>query len=683
MVDTADILKDLNERQREAASVPSGPLLVIAGPGSGKTRTLAHRVARLVETGTAPERILLLTFTRRAAREMIAKAAAVLDHASGADGAGRALACRIAGGTFHSVATGILRRFGRAVGLDPSFTVLDESDAEGLIAVARRDIAAAARERRFPLKGTLRDIASHVVNAEQDLSAVLRARFPWCAAEVDDIRRVLARFTELKSERNVLDYDDLLVFLDALFEDPATGARVSGLFDHVLVDEYQDTNRVQARILRGLAGSHRNLMVVGDDAQSIYSFRSATVRNILDFETEWPGTRVIVLDRNYRSTEPILALANGVMAEAREGYRKTLHTTRREGPRPRLITCDDEAAQSRRVADRILELREEGVPLRKQAVLFRTGHLSGHLEIELSRRNIPYHKFGGLRFVEAAHVKDLVAFLRLLQNPRDDLALERVLHLIPGIGPRTSERVAEQLRSERCRFEALRGAPVPEAARKDFEALVDMLVRLATGPPLPVAEEVRVVRAFYEPHLDRLHENASVRRRDLDQLEILAGEAPNRERFLTDLVLDPPGATGGLAGPPHLDEEWMTLSTIHSAKGCEWDAVFVIHAADGILPSDLSTGDAASIEEERRLFYVALTRARTHLEITFPLRYHQTTQRRLGSRHTFAPLTRFLPDALLPLFDRSAATPEDEAVASEGGEARIDPRARLRRLLDS
>jgi DNA helicase II / ATP-dependent DNA helicase PcrA len=650
-------IDELNPEQRRAVEHGDGPLLVVAGAGTGKTRTLACRVAHLVRAGVPPERILLLTFTRRAARQMLARAARISD----GEVEGRAW-----GGTFHAVGNRLLRRYGRALGLPPSFTVLDQADSADLIDLVRSDLGLGRGEARFPRKDTLAAIHSRTANAGTPLVRVLREHFPWCAEAADPIRDVFRNYVRRKREQGVVDYDDLLLFWRALLE-TAAGGRVGSLFDHVLVDEYQDTNAIQADILAAMRRppAPAGLTVVGDDAQAIYGFRAATVENILGFPARFPGTTLVTLQRNYRSTQPILDVSNAVMGRAERRHHKDLRADRRGDRRPVLSTCHDELEQADSVCRAVLEHREEGVPLVRQAVLFRAAHHSDLLEVELSRRSIPFMKHGGLRFVEAAHVKDLLAFLRLLENPFDEPAWFRLLQLLDGVGPATARSMMAALgvrggRESRSPVRRLldAGLPaVPPSAREEVEA-----VRAAFADclhaPLPVAAEIDRARRFLDPVVRRVYPRAGSRVRDLERLGLLAGTARSRERFLSDLTLDPPAAAGDLAGPPLLDEDYLVLSTIHSAKGCEWDVVHVIHAADGCIPSDMATGRPEEIEEERRLLYVALTRARDTLIVSFPLRYHHRKHEQ-GDSHGYAQVTRFFPEPVRALFDQRGVGPPD------------------------
>jgi len=651
-----EALERLNLAQREAVEHVGAPLLVVAGAGSGKTWTLACRVARLVDRGVRPDRILLLTFTRRAAREMLSRA----ERLTGERSVGR-----VWGGTFHSVGNRLLRLHGRALGLGPDFTVIDRTDSADLMDLIRGDLGLGTTERRFPRKDTLADIYSRTVNAGAKLRDVLADDYPWCADDLVGIRRIFEAYTARKREQHCLDYDDLLVHWHALARTPGTGERVSGMFDHILVDEYQDTNAVQADILAATRPSGEDLMVVGDDAQAIYSFRAATVRNILEFPERFLGTRIVRLEQNYRSTQPILDVSNAVIALSPQRHEKTLWSERTSERLPQLLTCLDEADQSDAVCRAVLEHREQGTMLKEQAVLFRAAHHSDLLEIELSRRNIPFVKYGGLKFMEAAHVKDALAVLRVLENPGDEVSRFRVLQLLDGVGPATARRlVAELVATDDAGaspLATLAEVAVPAQARRELEGLA--AVAGDCSDDVPPAAQLERVRRFLQPVLARRYDHAEARLRDLEQLEQLASGYPTRGRFLADLALDPPTSTSDLAGPPLQDEDYLVLSTIHSAKGGEWDVVHVIHAADGMMPSDLATGDAERIEEERRLFYVALTRARDALYVYFPLRYHRRNHPN-EDRYHHGQLTRFLPEEARGLFDRRA-TFEDAEVTDE------------------
>jgi DNA helicase-2/ATP-dependent DNA helicase PcrA len=636
----------LNPEQELAATHGGGPLLVIAGAGTGKTRTLAARVEHILQAGVPAERILLLTFSRQAAREMLSRV-----RAAGQTSAGRSAG--VWGGTFHAIAHRLLRIYAEPMGLSPAFTVVDRTDAEDLMDLAREDLALSSEIKRFPKKATCVAIYSRCVNAEETVEKVVTERFPWVAEHAPRLKELFRLYEQRKLTRSILDLDDLLVWWLGLVEDERLGPHVEERFDHVLVDEYQDTNRLQRRILLALRRRNENLTVVGDDCQAIYGFRAATVRNILDFAKDFPRARTVRLETNYRSTAPILAASNAVIALATERHEKTLRphaagTTPTEASRPKLVRCRDEAAQADAVIRAALALLEQGIPLRRQAVLFRTAHHSDLLEVELGRRKIPFRKFGGLRFLDAAHVKDLLAFLRILENPADETAWFRVLKLLDGVGPRTARHVLEHLANGRFQLEAVATCEVPAAARTAWTGLRELL---ATVRDQELAPTIDRVRKFYDPIFQEHYDRAASRSADLETLARLAEGSSSRREFLADVTLDPPASTGDLAGPPILDEDWLVLSTIHSAKGLEWEAVTVIHAADGCIPSDLSTGDAEDIEEERRLFYVALTRARKHLTVMAPLRYH-VRDKQPTDRHIYAPLTRFLPRDVLARFEQ-------------------------------
>jgi DNA helicase-2/ATP-dependent DNA helicase PcrA len=677
----AAYLERLNPAQRAAVEhAGDGALLVIAGAGSGKTSTLAHRVAHLIVGGADPRRILLLTFTRRAAAEMTRRAQRIV---AGAGGGERAGELRWSG-TFHAIANRLLRLHHQAVRLDPSFTVLDRSDSADLMNFLRGELGLAARSRRFPRKGTCLAIYSRAVNAQEPLARALAESFPWCEEWHDELRALFRAYVAGKQERQVLDYDDLLLYWYHLMAEPALAGEIGARFDHVLVDEYQDTNALQAGILRAMKPDGRGLTVVGDDAQSIYSFRAATVRNILDFprQFERPAS-IVTLEENYRSTQAILAAANAVIGQAAERHAKELFSRRPSQQRPVLVTAEDEMCQVDYVVERILEQREAGVHLHRQAVLFRTSHHSDALEVELGRRNIPFVKFGGLKFLEAAHVKDVLCILRWAENPRDSIAAFRVLQMLPGVGPAAAARALEHVHQAGDRLGALAGFEAPAAAREVWPAFAELMVRLA-DPATAWAGQLHLVRGLYDPLMTHMYDAAHVRAGDIEQLEQIAGEYPSRERFLTELTLDPPESTGDLAGPPLLDEDYLILSTIHSAKGQEWDVVYLLSVADGCIPSDLSTGKPDQIEEERRLLYVAMTRARDELHLVHPQRMFIRQQARHGDRHVYTPLTRFLPEPLLGHFERRtcARRQHDDGPGRRGGAGlptpTVDVAAKLR-----
>ncbi|MBL8849762.1 MAG: ATP-dependent helicase [Planctomycetaceae bacterium] len=640
------ILERLNPEQRAAAVHGQSPLLIVAGAGTGKTTTLAHRVACLIDRGIPPERILLLTFTRRAAAEMLRRVDGILRELSGAATSSVTASRRVWGGTFHAIGTRLLRQHGKLLGLPPEFTVLDRSDSEDLIHVLRDELKLAASGTRFPLKGTCLSIYSRSVNAQQPLTRVLDESFPWCAEHQPALKQLFNAYVDRKEQLGILDYDDLLLFWRELAVHARAAEALRAQFDCVLVDEYQDTNVVQAAILKGIVPDGVGLTVVGDDAQSIYSFRAATVRNILDFPQHYPGSTVLTLQQNYRSTMPILQATNAVIAAAAERHCKDLWSSRTDGDSPSLVLCMDEDEQTDYLIDRILEHRENGVPLKQQAVLFRASHHSMALEVELARRNVPFHKYGGLKFVETAHVKDLLGFLRLAENPRDVVSGQRVLVLLPGIGQVRARSLLTTLAEHRGDFGVWNDVKPPKAAGASWKEFVSLMTGLRNVRRTKLTDQVHRVRSFYAPLVEQHYDNVRARLKDLEQLELVSGRFSDRMQFITEMTLDPPSSTQDLAGDPLLDEDYLILSTIHSAKGLEWNSVYVIHAADGNIPSDMATGNPDEIEEERRLLYVALTRAKDRLYVTMPQRYYFQGRFR-GDAHGYAQPSRFLTrDAL-------------------------------------
>jgi DNA helicase II / ATP-dependent DNA helicase PcrA len=677
-------LDKLNPQQRRAVEhgglplADCGPLLVIAGAGSGKTSTLAHRVVHLIENGADPRRIMLLTFSRRAAAEMTRRVDRILADLTriGAPGMAQAIAWA---GTFHSIAARLLREFADDIGLARAFTIHDREDSADLMNLIRHELGFSKTKERFPAKGTCLAIYSRAVNSETALDEVVGASFPWCAMWQDELRRLFTQYVEAKQAQNVLDYDDLLLYWAHMMQEPSIAHDVARRFDHVLVDEYQDTNRLQASVLLALKPSGKGLTVVGDDAQAIYSFRAATVRNILEFPAHFtPPAEVVTLEQNYRSTQPILAAANAVIDLADERFTKNLWSERKSAERPLLVGVRDEADQALYVVEKVLQSREAGLALKAQAVLFRASHHSGPLEVELTRRNIPFVKFGGLKFLEAAHIKDVLAVLRFAENPRDRVAGFRVIQLLPGIGPATAAKALDHIAATADPVDGLNGMKPPAAAIEHWPSFVEA-VRLVRSGAAGWPAELDLVRRWYEPHLERIHDDAGLRQADLHQLVQIAATYPSRERFLTELTLDPPEATSDRAGAPLLDEDYLILSTIHSAKGQEWKSVFILNAVDGCLPSDLATGTSAEIEEERRLLYVAMTRARDHLHVIVPQRFFVHGQRSNGDRHLYASRTRFIPSGLLEHFECCGWSPAPAADAvPRTGRAAVDIRQRVR-----
>ena len=680
-------LRSLNERQRAAAEYgigdgAAGPLLVIAGAGSGKTDTVAHRVAHLVFTGADPQRILLLTFSRRAANEMERRATRILSRVL-AESGGAGVTSLPWAGTFHGVGARLLRAYAERIGLHESFTIHDRADSEDLLAIVRHQLGLSATTHRFPTKATCLAIYSRVVNSEAPLDRVLGDVFPWCAQWNAELTALFAAYVTTKQAQNVLDYDDLLLYWSQMMGEPAIATEIGARFDHILVDEYQDTNRLQASILRAMKPDGQGVTVVGDDAQSIYSFRAATVRNILDFPGEFSRpAHVVTLDRNYRSTQPILDASNAVIALAVERHAKDLWTARESSQKPRLIHVGDEADQARCVAEQVLEYRESGAALKSQAVLFRSASHSAQLELELARRDIPFVKFGGLKFLEAAHVKDALSVLRWAENPRSRIAGFRVARLVPGIGPVTATRLQDAMDASADPWLALR--TFRESANADGEWQAFVALFDALRPPVASwPADMDAVVQWYSPQLERLYEDGHVRLRDLAQLQQIASTYPSRERFVTELTLDPPSATSDDAGVPGKDDDYLILSTIHSAKGQEWKSVHVLNVVDGCIPSDLGTGSSDEIEEERRLLYVAMTRAKDRLHLMVPQRFYVHQQTGFGDRHVYASRSRFLPPSTTPLFDCCAWPAPAADASSEQPRAeptRVDLSARVRAL---
>ena len=647
---------ELNTRQREAAHAGPAPLLILAGAGTGKTNTLAHRVAHLVLSGTAPERILLLTFTRRAALEMTRRANRIVAEVK--------KEVRLPwSGTFHSIANRLIRKHAKRIGLAESFSVLDRGDAADLMDIVRHERGLSKSEKRFPRKDTCLAIYSHRVNTQRPLAETLSLMFPWCAEWEGELTGLFRAYVEKKIQNQALDYDDLLLYWHAMMQDEALAAAIGARFDHVLVDEYQDTNLLQAEILLKLKPTGEGVTVVGDDAQAIYSFRAATVENIRSFPKQYENRGqspiTVSLEENYRSTQQILDAANALIG-------KSLYSRKKLGAKPRYVTVADDEGQAQYVVTRVLEARERGMLLRNQAVLFRASHHSDLLELELVRRNIPYVKYGGLKFLEAAHVKDMLAVLRWADNPQNRVAAFRALQLLPGVGPAGAARTFTRFEADAYAWSTL------QTGSADLNELLHYLAEA------PWQGQVQRVREWYLPHLERIYDAAQVRAGDLQQLEKIAGQFGERATFLTEMALDPPQATGDLSGEPYLDEDYLVLSTVHSAKGQEWESVHILNVADGNFPSEFSTGRAELIDEERRLLYVGMTRAKSELHVIAPLKYYVAAQSRMGDRHVYGAKSRFMTQTVLacmePVAWGEAAAPEDVVVS--GG--RVDVASRLR-----
>jgi len=640
---------ELNDEQRAAVEHEGGPLLVLAGAGTGKTTTLTARVGRLLERGVPAHRVLLLTFTRRAAAEMLGRAA-------------RDRRQKPWGGTFHSVAHRIVAANAAALGLPGDFAVIDPADAADLLDLVREEQGLARAGRRTPRKGLLLDLYSRSVNTGRPLSETLSETAPWAADLVEPVAGVIKAYVARKRSRALLDFDDLLLYWRAAVRDDVLGRRLAGLFDAVLVDEYQDVNQLQVDIVHGLCAGDTVLTAVGDDAQAVYGFRGASARHILDLPAQFPGTTVVRLVRNYRSSQPILDLANAAWTGAAVRYAKDLVAVRAGGVRPELVDCADEATQAEEVCARVLAARERGSRLRDQAVLFRAGRGSDLLELELTRRRIPYVKYGGLRYLEAAHVKDLLALYRLADNPRDETAWFRLLQLLDGVGPATARRVVDSLDLDRDgvldRWDA---TALPECARADADRLVAALAERGR-------DRADTLRQALVPVVQGAYPDAAARLADLERLSAAAAEHGDLRTFVVELALDPPRSTGADAVPPSVDEDWLVLSTVHSAKGLEWNAVHLLHVTEGSFPSDMGVSTPDGLDEERRLFHVALTRARDALHLYAPLRYHHHPRAR-DDRHSFAQRSRFLDETALACCDRVGAAVGTGPVPALGGSA--------------
>ena len=606
-----DYAQELNPQQLAAVEVVDGPALVIAGAGSGKTRVLVYRVARLIDMGVDPASILLLTFTRKAAQEMLGRVGLLIGPQSD----------RVMGGTFHSVANVLLRRYGRTIGLEPGFTILDRGDSEDLVNLVRAQTGLTETGKRFPRKKTIADLFSKCANTMQPLEDVLLTEYSHFGEYLGELTKLQKAYESTKRQRQLVDYDDLLTRLrDLLAVDETARRTISAIYRYMLVDEYQDTNRLQADVVRKLAATHENVMVVGDDSQSIYSFRGASFRNIMEFPALFPGTRMFKLEENYRSTQSILALANDILKGATEKYSKTLFTQKGQGERPALVQTVGENSQSRFIAQKILELREEGVPLDEMAVLFRSSFHAFDLEIELTKRDIPFVKRGGFKFLETAHVKDLLAHLRIVHNPLDTVSWNRSLLLVDGVGQKRSRDLMAQLVTSEAPYEVLRqGGGRSALGLRNLAAALESVGNVEDGSP---ADQVNRLLEYYYPILKEQYDDYPKRIRDLEHLMVMAERYGALEEFLADLTLEPPNESVTAIETPDRDDERLVLSTIHSAKGLEWRCVFVIWLVDGRFPSSYSFLTEEELEEERRLLYVAVTRAKQFLYLTFPVQVY-------------------------------------------------------------
>jgi DNA helicase II / ATP-dependent DNA helicase PcrA len=652
----------LDDAQLAAATHGDGPLIVVAGAGTGKTRTLVSRVAALIDRGVDPERVLLLTFTRRAADEMLARAASACDR--------RDAARKLTGGTFHAVAYRIVAAHAESLGLSPALSVLDPSDARDLIDLLRHEHGLAGAAQRFPRGETLADIYSRSVNMARPAREVIAELFPWCEPHLTAILELFRSYVTRKRSQSLLDFDDLLLSWRALLADPALGSAIAGRFDHVLVDEYQDVNQIQVDIVRLLRPDGNGLTVVGDDAQAIYAFRGSDSRHLLSLSSELPAARTVRLEQNFRSRQPILQLANAIRPRSGE-LQLQLRSDRAGGRRPRLVRCHDASAEARTIVDSVLDAAEQGRPLNDQAVLMRAAHHSDLLEIELTARRVPFVKFGGLKFLEAAHVKDFVAGVRLLDNRVDEIAWFRLLRLHDGIGPAKARTLLDTLRPGEADSDSRHAdvvAAAPAGTRTTLTATLAAMVDARASAT--VAARAAGVLDMLRPLLCTRYPDHATRLTDLDRLVSAAAGSATLADYVANLTLDPPASTSDLAGPPHLDEDYLVLSTVHSAKGLEWGSVHVMHVIDGAFPSDMALSTATGLLEEQRLFYVATTRARDDLAIYTPLRMPHHRRAR-DDKHSYACASRFLDEqalAALEICEDLRARAPDRPVA---GAARV------------
>ncbi|HWW28729.1 MAG TPA: ATP-dependent helicase [Steroidobacteraceae bacterium] len=683
----------LNPQQRRAATfgtpvpdkgVSAGPLLILAGAGTGKTNTLAHRTAHLVLNGTDPSRILMLTFTRRAAQEMIKRTQGIVAEVlsdRGKAGDRSVISRLIWAGTFHSVGSRILRLYAKHLGLDPNFTVLDRGDAADLMDVVRHELGFSGKEKRFPRKDACLAIYSYRVNTRLSLKQTLEEQYPWCREWEADLTRLYREYVGRKQKNRVLDFDDLLLFWHVMMQTPALAQSLSKNFDHLLVDEYQDTSTLQGEIIHALKPDGRGVTVVGDDAQAIYSFRAAAVENILGFADRYkPRAEMVVLAQNYRSAQPVLDCANALMSEGPRQHRKTLLGTRQSGQKPLYVALDDAQAQAEYITGKILQTREIGGSLKRHAILFRSSHHSDVLEVELMKKNIPFVKYGGLKFLEAAHVKDMMSVLRWADNPRNTIAAFRVLKLLPGIGPGTAKQALDLFEAQGFEVKSLAAFDAPQPVKMEWKKFCALFEKLA-DPATPWPGQVGLVKDWYKPQLERIYDAGWTRMGDLEQLEQLSVQNPSRERFLTELTLDPPAATSNQSGGSSKDEDYVILSTIHSAKGQEWDIVYVLNVSDGNFPSEFSTGNPQLIEEERRLLYVAMTRARNELHLCAPLKFAVTQQPKNGDAHVYGAKSRFMTDKVLDSFEKiSVRTTVGAENLKAGDTTTVDVVAQLKEM---
>jgi len=642
----------LNHEQQQAVDIGlplnntthAEPLLIIAGAGTGKTNTLAHKTAKLILQGVSPERILLMTFARRAATELSSRANGIIEQQIRKQKKNFQPVKINWMGTFHSIASRLLREHASSIGLESDFTIMDRNDSADMLDMLRHELGFSRTEKRFPKKKTCLDIYSRCVNSQAKIEQVLEKYFPYCCDWQEELTTLFISYAKAKGEQFCLDYDDLLLYCYHMAQLPEISQQVRKQFDYILVDEYQDTNILQSGILMGFFPDGRGLTVVGDDAQSIYGFRSATVDNILNFPKQFsPPAKVISLKQNYRSHQHILDLANTLLSEGSEGYKVELYSEKKLGDLPKLVTVEDDSKQAQYIVERVLASREQGTALKQQAVLFRSSYHSDRLEVELTRRNIPYVKYGGLKFLEAAHVKDLLCILRWADNPKHKISSFRLLKLLPSVGPKIAEKVINHLSLHQHDFNALKSYSVPSVATEQYQHLIETIIAIR-GDKIKWSEQVGLVANVYKELLEFNYDDHFVRWGDIEQLIQISQQFASRERFLTELTLDPPQASGDLAGPAHIDDDFLILSTVHSAKGQEWQNVFVLNVADGNFPNEYAVGDKRALEEERRLLNVAITRAKDELHLLQPMKYWVPEQQSWGDKHVYGGKSRFLTE---------------------------------------
>ena len=648
MAQSIDYQKELNPAQLEAVRSTEGPYLVIAGAGSRKTKVLVHRTAYLVEQAVRPEEILLLTFTRKASQEMLKRASLILDKRCE----------RVSGGTFHSFSSMVLRRYANVVGISRDFIIVDRSDAEDTVNLIRTRLGFSKTKNRFPRKDALLDVISKSVNKSVSLEKIINGEYPQFNEWLNEIKKIAREYVDYKHSKSILDYDDLLVYLKRLLSGyEEARLRISQKYRYIMVDEYQDTNKLQSEIVYLLTSETKNIMVVGDDSQSIYSFRGANFRNIIDFPKIFKGTKVITLEENYRSTQPILNLANRIIESSEEGFQKKLYTNKSSLALPVYVELRDEHRQSEYIVEKILSLREEGVDLADIAVLFRSSWHSNDLEIELARCNIPFAKYGGQKFIEAAHIKDVLSYLRVIYNIADQVSWFRLLLLLPKIGPKTAELIMEEIISPGPGF-AIDTAGKLFTKIPPLVTLIELFRKIDPRIQLP-SQMLEQFIEYYQPWLKDKYDDADKRLNDLNSLSRIAERYNSLEQFLSDMALDPPEKNIIQAGFRDKDEPKVSLSTIHSAKGLEWHTVFIIYLAEGHLPNYRSLEDSSAIEEERRLFYVAATRARENLILLKPHLDRSFKSKSCGMGPAFTQVSRFLEES--DILDKYAITEGDKA----------------------